>query len=68
MDINEIRGNTVDQLKDQLLQLKKEQLNLRFQQKSGELENSSRIRQVRRSIAQVMTVMTELKQKSKVGV
>lgn len=46
---------TVDQLDDQLVKLKKEQFNLRFQRASGQLENTARIRQVRRDIARVKT-------------
>lgn len=48
-------GMTVDQLDDQLVKLKKEQFNLRFQRASGQLENTARIRQVRRDIARVKT-------------
>jgi large subunit ribosomal protein L29 len=47
---------TLDQLDDQLLALKKEQFNLRFQAVSGQLENTSRVRQVRRDIARIMTI------------
>ena len=49
----EIKGMTLDQLDDQLVKLKKEQFNLRFQRASGQLENTSRIREVRRDIARV---------------
>ncbi len=51
----EIKGMTLDQLDDQLAKLKKEQFNLRFQRASGQLENTSRIREVRRDIARVKT-------------
>ena len=51
----EIKSMTLDQLDDQLLKLKKEQFNLRFQRASGQLENTSRIRIVRRDIACVKT-------------
>jgi large subunit ribosomal protein L29 len=47
---------SLDQLDDQLAKLKKEQFNLRFQRASGQLESTSRIREVRRDIARVMTV------------
>ena len=47
MKMTEINDLTVDQLSDELVKLKKEQLNLRFQQASGQLENSARIKQVR---------------------
>jgi len=47
---------TVDQLDDELAKLKKEQFNLRFQRASGQLENTSRVRVVRRDIARIMTI------------
>ena len=47
---------TVDQLEDLLAKLKKEQFNLRFQRASGQLENTSRVREVRRDIARIKTV------------
>ncbi len=56
MKVAEIRDMTLDQLDDQLGKLKKEQFNLRFQRASGQLENTSRIRDVRRDIARVMTI------------
>ena len=58
MNMSEINDLTADQLADELLKLKKEQLNLRFQQASGQLENSSRIREVRRTIARLKTAQT----------
>jgi len=56
MKAAELKGMSLDQLDDQLLKLKKEQFNLRFQRASGQLETTSRIREVRRDIARVMTV------------
>jgi large subunit ribosomal protein L29 len=56
MKVSEIRDMTLDQLDDQLARLKKEQFNLRFQRASGQLENTSRVREVRRDIARVMTI------------
>jgi large subunit ribosomal protein L29 len=53
----ELRGLTRDQLADQLLQLKKEQFNLRFQRATGQLENTARVREVRRDIARIKTVL-----------
>jgi large subunit ribosomal protein L29 len=50
---------TVDQLDDELAKLKKEQFNLRFQRASGQLENTARVRVVRRDIARVMTIARE---------
>ena len=47
---------TVDQLDDELVKLKKEQFNLRFQRASGQLENTARVREVRRDIARLMTI------------
>ncbi len=56
MKAAEFRDMSLDQLDDQLVKLKKEQFNLRFQGASGQLENTSRVREVRRDIARVMTV------------
>ena len=53
---SDIRGMTPDQPQDELLSLKKEQFNLRFQRATGQLENTSRVREVRRDIARVKTV------------
>ena len=55
----DIRAKTADELNDQLLALKKEQFNLRFQKASGQLENTVRVRQVRRDIARIKTIQTE---------
>jgi large subunit ribosomal protein L29 len=52
----DLRAMTIDQLDDELLKLKKEQFNLRFQKATGQLENTSRVRQVRRDIARIKTV------------
>ena len=57
MDIQDIRGMTADQLKDQLLSLKKEQFNLRFQAATGQLEKTHRANQVRKDIARIKTVL-----------
>ena len=51
----EFKTMSLDQLDDQLAKLKKEQFNLRFQRASGQLENTARIRQVRRDIARIKT-------------
>ena len=66
MKASEIRDMTVDQLDDQVAKLKKEQFNLRFQQATGQLEKSSRIREVRRAIARTKTVLREKSPKAKV--
>jgi large subunit ribosomal protein L29 len=57
--IEDTRGLSPDQLKDKLLELKKEQFNLRFQKATGQLENLARVRQVRRDIARIKTVLRE---------
>ena len=56
MTVQEMRHLTLDQLDDRLEKLKKEQFNLRFQAASGQLENTSRVRAVRRDIARLMTI------------
>ncbi|ODA68311.1 50S ribosomal protein L29 [Methyloligella halotolerans] len=56
MKAEEIRDMTPDQLSDELVKLKKEQFNLRFQAASGQLENTARVRQVRKDIARVKTI------------
>jgi large subunit ribosomal protein L29 len=58
MKAEELRGKTPDQLKEQLLDLKKEQFNLRFQKATGQLENTARVREVRRDIARIKTVLS----------
>jgi large subunit ribosomal protein L29 len=55
----DIRVMTDDQLADELVKLKKEQFNLRFQRATGQLENTSRVRVVRRDIARVKTVAAQ---------
>ena len=55
MKIDEIRGMTPDQLADQLVSLKKEQFNLRFQKATGQIEKTHRVDQVRRDIARIKT-------------
>ena len=59
MKAQELLGQTKDQLTDQLIDLRKEQFNLRFQKASGQLENTARVREVRRDIARIKTVMTQ---------
>ncbi|HEX4892818.1 MAG TPA: 50S ribosomal protein L29 [Hyphomicrobiaceae bacterium] len=54
--VDKFKDMTPDQLDDELAKLKKEQFNLRFQRASGQLENTSRVRVVRRDIARVLTV------------
>ncbi|MDP6474536.1 MAG: 50S ribosomal protein L29 [Rhodospirillales bacterium] len=57
MKFEDVRAMSPDQLKDELLTLKKEAFNLRFQQAIGQLENTARMREVRRDIARVKTVL-----------
>ena len=59
MDAGELRGKTPDQLREELTRLKKEAFNLRFQQATGQIENTARMRVVRRDVARVMTVLNE---------
>lgn len=59
MNIEEIKNMSTDELNDSLLGLKKEAFNLRFQQANGQLENTSRMRDVRKDIARVSTVLRE---------
>ena len=53
---SQVHDLTVDQLNDELVKLRKEQFNLRFQVASGQLENTARVRQIRRDIARIKTV------------
>ena len=55
----DLRAMSVDQLDDELMKLKKEQFNLRFQRANGQVENTGRIRVLRRDIARIQTVLTE---------
>jgi len=56
---SDVRAKTDDQLSEQTLQLRREQLNLRFQAASGQLQNSARVRAVRREIAKVKTIQQQ---------
>ena len=59
MNAQELRNKTPDQLREDLVNLKKEAFNLRFQQATGQLETTARIRTVKRDVARVMTVLNE---------
>ena len=59
MKAEDLRTKTVDELRTQMVQLKKEAFNLRFQKASGQLENTVRVRQVRRDIARVLTFLNQ---------
>jgi large subunit ribosomal protein L29 len=60
MNATELRGKTPDQLRDQLVALKKEAFNLRFQQATNQLENTARMRAVRRDVARIKTVLNQM--------
>lgn len=55
MKASDVKAMTPDQLKDELLKLKKEQFNLRFQKATGQVENTARVRRIRRDIARIKT-------------
>lgn len=59
MNAKELGEKTPDQLRDELIALKKEAFNLRFQQATSQLENTARIRQVRRNVARIKTVLNQ---------
>ncbi|WP_455475114.1 50S ribosomal protein L29 [Bartonella sp. B30(2025)] len=66
MKAAQLRAQTLDQMKDELAKLKKEQFNLRFQKATGQLEKTSRIKQVRRDVARVKTFIHQEINKGKV--
>ena len=59
MDAKDLKDKTPDELRDQLAALKKEAFNLRFQQATGQMENTSRMRGVRRDVARVKTILNQ---------
>lgn len=59
MNAHELRDKTPDELRDQLVQLKKEAFNLRFQAATSQLENTARMCKVRRDVARVQTILNE---------
>ena len=59
MKAADVRALTLDQLDDEVLKLKKEQFNLRFQRATGQLENTSRVRVIRRDIARMLTIAAQ---------
>jgi large subunit ribosomal protein L29 len=65
MKAEDIRALSDDQITDELLKLKKEQFNLRFQDATGQLEKTARVRQVRRDIARIKTIQAEKKSAAK---
>ena len=64
---DDLRGKSVDELGDQMVKLKKEQFNLRFQRANGQLEKTSRVRVVRRDIARIQTILNEQRRKTAQG-
>ncbi len=57
--LSDLKAMTADQLQDELLRLKKEQFNLRFQRATGQLENTARVAEVRRDVARVKTIQRQ---------
>ncbi len=64
MKASELKDKSSDELQDMLVGLKKEAFNLRFQAATGQLENSARIRQVKRDVARVMTFLNQAKKEA----
>ena len=62
LKVEDIRRMTADQMDDEILKLKKERFNLRFQRATGQLENTSRLRQARRDIARIKTIARQKSQ------
>ena len=67
MEAVDVRAMTEDQLQDELLKLKKEQFNLRFQQATGQLENTARFGKIRKDIARIRTIQSERKTQQEQG-
>ena len=65
MKIEDIRAMSPDQMDDSILNLKKERFNLRFQRATGQLENTSRLREARRDIARIKTIAAQQRAKKK---
>ena len=65
MKVDDIRAMSPDQMEDAILNLKKERFNLRFQRATGQLENTSRLREARRDIARIKTIAAQQRAKKK---
>ncbi|MBV8701792.1 50S ribosomal protein L29 [Bradyrhizobium sp.] len=65
MNVGDIRAMSPDQMEDAVLNLKKERFNLRFQRATGQLENTSRMREARRDIARIKTIAAQQRAKKK---
>ena len=63
MKVDDIRAMTPDQMEDAVLNLKKERFNLRFQRATGQLENTSRLKETRRDIARIKTIAAQKRAK-----
>lgn len=61
MKITDIRAKSIDELKTEIVSLKKELFNLRFQKASGQLENTARMSEVKKTVAKIKTVLSEKK-------
>jgi len=65
MKVDDIRAMTPDQMEDAILSLKKERFNLRFQRATGQLENTSRLKEARRDIARIKTIAAQKRAEKK---
>ena len=65
MKVSDVRAMSPDQMEDAILNLKKERFNLRFQRATGQLENTSRLKEARRDIARIKTIAAERRAKKK---
>ena len=65
MKVSDIRAMSPDQMEDAILNLKKERFNLRFQRATGQLENTSRLKEARRDIARIKTIAAQKRAKKK---
>ncbi|MCA1455976.1 50S ribosomal protein L29 [Bradyrhizobium sp. BRP22] len=65
LKIEDIRAMSADQMEDAILNLKKERFNLRFQRATGQLENTSRLKEARRDIARIKTIAAQQRAKKK---
>ena len=63
MKLEDFKNKSIDQLQSSLMEFKKEAFNLRFQKANGQLDNTSRVRIVRRSVARILTLMKQKAQK-----
>ena len=64
MKIEDVRAKNSDELETELMALKKEQFNLRFQRATGQLENTARVRSIRRDVARIKTILQQRGEKS----